>query len=76
MGEISIEALALGIAGLFLAVVGLAFRETLKQFFNPVRLARRIRAWARGEVPAPGTHFTILVADLDGDTPGAARPAT
>ena len=54
-----------------IAFAGWYFQETLKQIFpTPRRLARWGRIW-RGEVPrAKGTHFTVLIADLDGDADG------
>jgi tetratricopeptide (TPR) repeat protein len=66
----SIGGLLLAIVAAICAVVGIWFRETLKLALNPKRVWRRFRAWARGSVPARGTHFAVLVADLDGDEDG------
>jgi hypothetical protein len=68
--EWSIEGLLL--AGIAAAggVLAWFWRETLKQALNPKRSWRRVRAWARGAVPARGSHFAVLVADLEGDEDG------
>ena len=63
-----------GLAGVlgFGALAVWYFQETLKQLLpTPRRIARQWRIW-RGEVPrAKGTHFTVLIADLDGDAEGS-----
>jgi hypothetical protein len=73
LGEISIEALAPWFGGLILFAVGWAIVEVLKRRLNPARIDRAVESWQSGGVPAPGTHFTILVADLDGDDSGRGQ---
>lgn len=59
-----------GILGLG-ALAAWYFGETLKELLPaPHEIARRLRVWRGAVVPATGTQFAILVADLDGDTDG------
>jgi hypothetical protein len=55
-----------GVGGVLAALLVWYFQETLKQILPT---PRRIARWMKGrDVPAaPGTHFTVLVADLEGD---------
>ena len=59
-----------GIAG----VLGLGwyFREILRRLVpSPLRISRWLKT--RDIVPSEGTHFTILIADLDGDDDHLSR---
>jgi tetratricopeptide (TPR) repeat protein len=68
VGEWTVGQVLTGLAGVLGlgALIGWYFQETLKQILPT---PRRIARWMKGRdvPPAPGTHFTVLIADLEGD---------